>query len=305
MNKQLPNTYRPDPAIDPASRPRHFDPALKHFRGAYRLGDPAFDRPGEAAAWRRARRLATGHVLRSVVESPWADRLVLRGSLVLKAWFGDAAREPGDMDWVVAPADVKPADPWATAMFADLPRRVAARPCGRGVEVLADRVASDDIWTYDRAPGRRLVFPWRAGGLSPGVVQLDFVFGERPADAPVETPVPVADGGTVTAWTATMEQSLAWKVLWLETDGHPQGKDLYDAVLLAEQADLSPALLRQTFDAAGAADRLPFAADRPLTWYVEWDHFLAEYPDVKGPAGEWQARLARALKRSFAEAGDE
>ncbi|MFG2526860.1 hypothetical protein [Streptomyces sp. NPDC048516] len=38
--------------------------------------------------------------------------------------------------------------------------------------------------------------------------------------------------------------SLAWKVLWLVSDLHPEGKDLYDALLLAESTELPSALLR-------------------------------------------------------------
>ena len=34
--------------------------------------------------------------------------------------------------------------------------------------------------------------------------------------------------------------ALAWKLLWLATDTYPQGKDLYDAVLLAENTTVGP-----------------------------------------------------------------
>ncbi|GLW28238.1 nucleotidyl transferase AbiEii/AbiGii toxin family protein [Actinoplanes regularis] len=38
-----------------------------------------------------------------IAESPWADWLVLRGSMTMPAWVGDAARPPGDLDWIVRP----------------------------------------------------------------------------------------------------------------------------------------------------------------------------------------------------------
>jgi len=50
------------------------------------------------------------HLLRIATESPWQNHLVLRGSLLLKAWLGAAAREPGDMDWVVTPPTLRMAD---------------------------------------------------------------------------------------------------------------------------------------------------------------------------------------------------
>lgn len=45
-------------------------------------------------------------------------------------------------------------------------------------------------------------------------------------------------------WVASDEESLAWKLLWLYSDIHPQGKDLYDAVLLAERTALQTSLLK-------------------------------------------------------------
>ena len=54
-----------------------------------------------AEAWHRARRRVMDHLLRLVADSPWREGLVLRGSLVLTAWLGRVAREPGDIDFVV------------------------------------------------------------------------------------------------------------------------------------------------------------------------------------------------------------
>ncbi|MFD7621090.1 nucleotidyl transferase AbiEii/AbiGii toxin family protein [Streptomyces sp. NPDC059802] len=64
-------------------------------------GEPAFDDPALAPRWRAARRAVQDHLLRVIAGSPWGDQLVLRGSLPLQAWVGAAAREPGDLDWVV------------------------------------------------------------------------------------------------------------------------------------------------------------------------------------------------------------
>ncbi|WP_430780386.1 nucleotidyl transferase AbiEii/AbiGii toxin family protein [Actinoplanes sp. G11-F43] len=46
-------------------------------------------------------RAALDHVLTVIAESSWAERLVLRGSMTMPAWIGDAARTPGDLDWMV------------------------------------------------------------------------------------------------------------------------------------------------------------------------------------------------------------
>lgn len=282
-----------------ADRPRVFEPALQHYPRAFRFGDPAFRAADLAHRWHAARRRAMDRVLDVIAQSSWANDLVLRGSLLLRAWLGYAAREPGDLDFVLTPKSRRPTDPWAEELFAGLVSLVAERRRAGTVEILVGDVAADDIWTYDRAPGRRMVFPWWQEGLPSGVVQLDFVFGEELPSEPVTTGVPRADGGTTTVRAASKQQSLAWKLLWLETDRHPQGKDLYDATLLADQVWLPPDLLERTFRCAGAALPSDLSFDFPLYWQVDWDNFQLEYPNVPGIAREWQIRLAEALKPTF------
>jgi hypothetical protein len=127
------------------------------------------------------------------------------------------------------------------------------------------------------------------------------VFGEDLAEPPDRTTVPTADGEGVTVWAAGPGQSLAWKLLWLDTDMHPQGKDLYDAALLAGQVFLPRAVLGRTLREGGGARRLPdTAAELVGRWDVEWDHFLREYPRVDGDDTAWRGRLAAALAPTFA-----
>ncbi|MET7855758.1 hypothetical protein ABZS81_00730 [Streptomyces sp. NPDC005318] len=66
-------------------------------------GEPAFRDPSLAPRWRAARRTVQDHLLQVITESAWGDGdgLILRGSLPLQAWVGAAAREPGDLDWIV------------------------------------------------------------------------------------------------------------------------------------------------------------------------------------------------------------
>ncbi|MCX4767986.1 nucleotidyl transferase AbiEii/AbiGii toxin family protein [Streptomyces sp. NBC_01275] len=51
------------------------------------------------------------HLLRLIVGSPLGDSLVLRGSMVMPAWVGAAAREPADLDWIVSRPLLVPLDP--------------------------------------------------------------------------------------------------------------------------------------------------------------------------------------------------
>lgn len=296
-----PNTYRPG-AEDGPERPQVFEPALQQFPHAFRRGDPVFPDDETRRVWYAARRGVLDHLLRSISESPWKDHLVLRGSLLLRAWLGEAAREPGDMDWVFRPQTVGIDDPTARELFAGFIQMASERPQAGSAVIAADEAAVDEIWTYERAAGRRIVFPWHAEGLPPGTVQMDVVFGEALFADPIQTLIPSPGGGSVPVWSADQALSLAWKLLWLETDIYPQGKDLYDATLLAERTHLPFDLLRRVLESSEDAYRNPAAGlrpDFPLQWEVDWENFKLEYPWVAGEAKDWQARLARHLAPTF------
>ncbi|MFE9313225.1 nucleotidyl transferase AbiEii/AbiGii toxin family protein [Streptomyces sp. NPDC006706] len=301
----LPSTLRPVTDKGVVQRPV-FDPALKQYSNAYRATDPRFADPDVERAWHAARRTATDLVLSAIAGSPWADSLVLRGSVLLRAWFGDAAREPGDLDFVVVPPSWRIEEARTEAMLTGVARAAedAARRRGGDVRFVAAEAAADDIWTYDRVPGRRVVLPWRGDGLPGGVVQMDFVFNEHLPLAPEPALLPSTSGAADTTLNgATAELSLAWKLMWLLTDMHPQGKDLYDAVLLAEHTPLRYELLRRVF-----LDTDPSEGCRPvgpgeistLRSTVEWDHLLAEYPDIRASAADFVDRLVTALAPTFA-----
>lgn len=304
----LPTTLHPVTDERVVQRPV-FDPALKHYSNAYRAADPRFTDSDVERAWRVARRTAIDLVLSAVADSPWADSLVLRGSVLLRAWFGDAAREPGDLDFVVLPASWRIDEARTDAMFADVAQaaEAAAHRGDSTVRIAATEAVGDDIWTYDRVPGRRLILPWTSDGLPGGVVQLDFVFNERLPAAPEPILLPSASGGPeVLLNAATAELSLAWKLMWLLCDMHPQGKDLYDAVLLAEHTPLRYELLRLVFLGAEPSEGCRPVGLREIAGLeggVEWAHFVAEYPGVTGSEAGLVDRLATALAPTFHRVG--
>ncbi|MFD7625233.1 nucleotidyl transferase AbiEii/AbiGii toxin family protein [Streptomyces sp. NPDC059851] len=296
--RELPKTLRP--VTGDAVRQRAvFDPSLKHLRRAYRGSDPVFDDPERTVAWVRARRAALDAVLLAVSETEWADSLVLRGSALLAHWFGEQAREPGDLDFVVVPESWRKEDGRTGRMLEGIARTADGR-----AGIKASGMVWEDIWTYDRVPGRRMVLPWSAPGLPGGQVQLDFVFNERLPVGP--EPTELACGAVVLA--ASPALSLAWKLLWIISDGHPQGKDLYDAVLLAERYPLPRELLHQVFLQAGEwplpnrqVQLQDFEALTVEPYYsTEWDHFEAEYPHLAEPDEKAYARrLVAALRPTF------
>ncbi|MFD9517968.1 hypothetical protein [Streptomyces sp. NPDC059979] len=152
-----------------------------------------------------------------------------------------------------------------------------------------------------------MALPWSVPGRPAGQVQLDFVFDEQLPEPP--EPVELACGAVVLA--ATPALSPAWKVLWLVSDRHPQGKDPYDAVLPAEHCHLPNALVQEVFREAG---EWPYPNAELDPGHIEdlvpsgcvgaeWEHFEAEYPHLAGPGEEaFVARLAGALRPTFREA---
>jgi hypothetical protein len=279
-----------------------FDPALKHHRNAFRATDPRFGDPARGEAWRAARRRALHLVLDAIAASRWSEALVLRGSVLMSVWFPGTAREPGDLDFVVVPDTWRIDEDRTDHMLRGIGAAAQALAEARGNEVgiSARDAVVEDIWTYDRVPGRRMVLPWATPGLPGGHVQLDFVFNERLPEAP--EPVQLPGGGVVRA--ATPELSLAWKLMWLINDLHGQGKDLYDAVLLAERHPLRHELLHEVFRLSGEwpypnREQILLADVEEAVRHVEWDHFVTEYPQFGDAERAYADRLVRAVRTTF------
>jgi Nucleotidyl transferase AbiEii toxin, Type IV TA system len=306
-----PNTYQPSPDRDVRiDRPQVFDPALKHYANAFRFGNPIFKDREITCQWLDARQQVIDLLLQLIQGSHWQDRLVLRGSLLLKAWLSETAREPGDIDWVFRPTNINPEDPFGKQLFVDLIQMVSENPQAGTVWINTAKITTDEIWTYERANGRRIVFPWHAKGLPAGTLQMDVVFGEKLLTDPILTPIPTLTGDSVSIWSASPELSLAWKLLWLETDIWPQGKDLYDATLLAEQTQLPFDLLREVLESSedwmSTLKYVPnFAWKSGFPWQIEpaeidWDNFKLECAWIEGDAQSWLDRLSLALAPTFA-----
>ena len=290
----FPHTYPELTVGQAAGRPQIFEPALLQFPKAFRTGDPPFGNPKDIAAWLHHQRRVMGHLLEIIDRAPWKYHLVLRGSLLLKTWLAEAAREPRDIDWVVVPPTLTRDDPQALRMLDDLIARVCAEPKIEGAEILTETTLEDEIWNYDRSPGRRIVFSWMADDLPPGFLQMDFAFGEALLLPTVRTAIPTLDHRSVNLQTANLELSLAWKVYWLLADQYPQGKDLYDATILAEQVRLPSDLLRQVFELAD--EPLPKLSAEVLSQKcIDWKNFQLEYPWISGQREAWEHRLVQAL----------
>ncbi|WP_405983387.1 nucleotidyl transferase AbiEii/AbiGii toxin family protein [Streptomyces sp. NBC_00872] len=305
QRSDLPRTLLPTPAG--MTRPAVFDPALKQFGNAYQAGEPRFEDETAGPVWHRTRRTVLDIVLAAIAEGPWAEHLVLRGSVLMATWFGERARDPGDLDFVVVPQDWAMDEPRTAGVFDAIARDAAALAHARGDTVLIDAagMVTEDIWTYDRVPGRRMLLPWTAPGIPGGTVQLDLVFNENlPAPAGLTELRPLGDGPGCRLLAASPGLSLAWKLLWLVSDVHPQGKDLYDAVLLAEHAPPEYTLVRDTFVLTGYEGLRPASREwlDSLSVDVGWEHFVADHPWAEQTPRSCAERLGRALEPFLAVA---
>lgn len=300
QKKGRPTTYWAEKENLALNRPEVFDPALKHFPWGYRAGEPQFDTLTEAQKWHQLRELVLHMILKSVQDSKYADHLILRGSTTLRSWLGDRARPPGDIDWVVTPASWQLNDRESRQLIDGVVGLLRGSVIHDLLQIPDRPFVMEDIWTYEKAPGRRMIVPWRADKSTfDGTVQMDFVFGEPVTSLPVITDIIISDLPPFQMLTASREQSLAWKLLWLATDSYAMGKDLYDAVLLAETTQLELPLLKRTFDAAGTSLTNPWAGFSKKEFrqlYVEWEDFQKEYPHITGTRQEWTDRLIAALE---------
>jgi hypothetical protein len=288
-----PPTYQPLPASQAVRQRAAFDPATQHYQNSYRPGEPTFGDAATGQRWVSARRTAINRILTAIAASTWREQLVLRGSVTMAAWIGAAAREPGDIDFVVTPHTITSGSPEATALLAGL--KAAVRTVA-DAGLRPDQITESAIWTYERADGRRLVVPLSTPDTPDGRVQLDVVFGERLPLDPEVVLLSEVDGPLL---AASAPLSLAWKLLWLSTDMYPQGKDLYDAVLLAEHTTVDRALVRDLIrpELGDFADT--FTAESVLSWAVDWSNFTDEYEHVTGTRDAWLRRLALALDHGW------
>jgi hypothetical protein len=222
---------------------------------------------------------------------------VLRGSVTMAAWVGDAARDPGDLDFVVTPDTIASGGDRARDLLDGITGALAADP---GAGLRPDLVVHSAIWTYERADGRRVAVPFTpADGGPGGSIQIDVVFGAAlpPSLPPEPITLPGIDRPVL---AAPPELALAWKLLWLASDTYPQGKDLYDAALLAELAAPDLPFVRELLRPELGAEADLFCAESVLALAVDWPNFKDEYPWADGTAEQWRWRLALALERAWA-----
>ncbi|WP_454198061.1 nucleotidyl transferase AbiEii/AbiGii toxin family protein [Nocardia sp. Marseille-Q1738] len=274
--------------------------------------------------WLASRREAIDHVLAAVAESEWSHCFALRGSVLMKVWFGDRAREPGDLDFVVLRERLPIGEVHLDELPLDVARRAAARSREPGSTVWIDIKIVDlelpGYWAYDAIgagwtvlPGWGLLLSWQGNGHV-GTIQVDFAVEAPIGEAPLRVEIPRLGrpGAPVSLHAFGQPTSLAWKVLWIAVDaqsaGSARAKHLYDAVLLAEQCALPRDLLeRAVATVQGDPDDDEYDGDPDELTYptldsmiraandVDWNAFARSHPHLINAHDEYVWRFAIAL----------
>lgn len=302
-----PPTLESESNVKNLVRPIVFDPSLRQF-DAYRAGEPIFQYTENQQIWLSSREAVLHHILTFITQTEYAENLVLRGSILLKTWLGSKARNPGDIDFVVAPDSLGMEDDKSHKMLLEISDGLRGSVINEMITIHDQPFASSEIWTYEKAPGTRLIIPWlNKNERFSGTIQIDFVFNESIPIHPSKLKIQIGLFPKIEIKTVSPEQSLAWKILWIANDQYAQGKDLYDAVLLAESYPINKELLEETFlldpDANFDWFRNQFLHELERD-FTDWDNFIKEYPHIEGSGIDWQRRLIAALKPVFEEMGD-
>jgi hypothetical protein len=226
-------------------------------------------------------------VLRRLARSPHADDVVLRGSMLTRAWVGPQQRFAQDLDFVgTFPHSVEE----AARRFVPV---LAADNIDDEVCVEAASLRAQGIWLNTAFPGVRLFF--RAGlSVVDRELAVDVGFNDplvppaRLLDYPTLLPM-----GQVAVWAVRQETAVAWKLHGLAEMGasHWRPKDLHDLDLLTQALTLDPADLIPAIDAAFRSRGYPVSDavtvfDRANWWElksarVKWMEYRRAHDHLK------------------------
>lgn len=163
------------------------------------------------------------------------------------------------------------------------------------------------MYSHYDTPGVRITIPWHttvpAEPKRSGQISLDFALDEKVPQRPVWVRIPRLAGGHSVMRAASPELSLAWKLLWLLRDtragGVSRGKDLYDAVLLAERPGtvLDAKLLRRVLAGSEGSEVEDFTLRGvdDLDLEIDWESFTRDERRAGGSVEDWMRRFVNAL----------
>lgn len=192
--------------------------------------------------------------------SPYADRFVLKGALMLQLWHAERARSTRDIDLLglIAPG----VDDAATMIRGVLGQAVE----DDGVIFDVDSLVAEEIRTRSRYDGARVRFSARIGAARVAM-QIDVGFGDVVTPGPVHIEYPGLLSfaspklRAYTPVTTIAEKLEAMVVLGLTSS---RMKDYYDLWHLARSRELSAPLLAQAIGATFERRGTPLPDSTPV-----------------------------------------
>lgn len=187
--------------------------------------------------------------LARVARSPYQDRLVLKGGILIYLILGQWVRPTEDLDFL---AMRLPGD-----SMTEILSEILAIDAEDGLEFDPARMTSEDIREDSGYPCRRFTIPYQFGAKHTQYIKLDVSFGDPLTPGPQAIEVrPILDdfgGGTVLGYP--IETVLAEKVETLLVRGlaNTRSKDIFDMwVLSKKRKDLRLAAVGRALEATAA-----------------------------------------------------
>lgn len=269
----------------------------KSTRGGYTANMNGRKRASEATR----HRLFEGILLR-LARLPDAERLVLRGGMLMRHWFRPIPRPANDLDLV------------CTAAFSveetgrQFRQLLANRDVDDGVTFETKRFRVDGIWLLTDFPGVRV---FAAGAVDGEADQftVDVTFGEPMVPPPKLDDYPTSGNGTARIWMCRPETITGRKLHALLQMGmlRWRPKDLNDLRLLLERVPMDDIDLHNAIAASFASRGNTMAEARaifgPDSWWgmktsaVRWQEFVQESGrrDIPRDLASVVAGIARRL----------
>jgi hypothetical protein len=244
-------------------------------------------------------RLLEGALLR-LARLPDAGSFVLRGGMLMRAWFHPVPRPAGDLDLVATfPFDIAETARRFTPLLADTGAE-------DGVAFDPERVRVEGIWLNSGFPGVRIYAAAEADGTE-DVISVDITFGEPLVPAPRFLDYPTARG-TARLWTCRPETITGRKLHALRHMGqrHWRPKDLNDLRLLLTQVPMDeaelPGAIAASFSSRGDTPDQAREVFGPRSWWrlksssARWRDFVLASGGM-GVPGELSAVVAEVSER--------
>lgn len=253
-------------------------------------------------------RFALERLLYRLSVSQYADRFLLKGSLLFAVWYGMMHRPTRDADLLGLGSNDK-------NVVGRIFREIAAIPVDDGIVFDADSLSTDDIRKEEKYMGVRVIITSTLAKARCRV-QVDIGYGDKVTLVPEvsEYPVLLKNLPAPKLRTYPVYTAISEKVHAIVQLGIPNGrmKDYYDLSVLLSRETLDEHLLAQALKATFTRNGRPLSRETPVGLSDEfsgnagqllmWDAFLRKNGLPSVPLHEVVTTLRNALMPAMTRA---